>query len=418
MKKSLNIIDSLVNQVKLWLKYIANDRSKIVWIITQTKGYGGTELHTIQLVNLLAKAGYMIHLVCCNHCLYDHKFDLDSLKIFYVNANVNDIDAENIQQFNVLFSNYKSQCIELIFPKGNNNMGSIPFFKICKKYFKKIYFIEHLEAKKMPEKNSKKYLGGLVSGIGFWWFKEKYEKRKASFYADKIIAVSDAVAKALVEECWYPSRKIKIIKNGTYPETFQRDENVGNEFKRKLEIPNRYTFIFGMVTRLDPIKGIDIAIEAFKLLHDRTDAKNALLLICGSGQEEENLKKLAIDLKVISQVIFSGFIEKPYEAFCAIDSIIFSSRKEGLPLALLEAMAAGCVPIVTNISGMPEVVSNPSLGHVITKDAEALYEAMLQVMNTEKHELNEMRSRVANHIKENFNAEKSFPKILEVIENR
>jgi glycosyltransferase involved in cell wall biosynthesis len=388
---------------------------KKIWIVTQTNGYGGTELHTIELMRKLVDAGYFIYLVCCNHSVYDQKINQSSVKILHIDCNINSFNIHDLQALISLFSSNAKLCEKLIFPKGHYSMGSCLFLKTCKKYFKKIYFIEHSEADKMPEKTSKKYLNGLFSGIGLWWYKIKYKRYKPSIYADKIIAVSNAVANALINECWYPRKKIRVVQNSTYVTNYVRDKNIGTCFKRKHNIPEDHV-VFGMVTRLDPVKGIDIAIQSFKLLIDNHGYLNTNLIICGTGEEKDNLIKLADASGVSESIRFLGFIENTRDAYCAIDAILFPSRREGLPLSLLESMANGCFPIVTNISGMPEVVSDQSLGYLVSTDPAEICEAMIYYLTQEKHIIENMRFAVANHIKDNFNAEKNIPKIIKMIE--
>ena len=60
----------------------------------------------------------------------------------------------------------------LILPKGCYFLGSIDFLKTCRRHFRKIYYIEHLEANRMPEKSSRYYLRGLIKGLGLWWYKK------------------------------------------------------------------------------------------------------------------------------------------------------------------------------------------------------------------------------------------------------
>jgi glycosyltransferase involved in cell wall biosynthesis len=92
----------------------------------------------------------------------------------------------------------------------------------------------------------------------------------------------------------------------------------------------------------------------------------------------------------------------------ASDVILFSSRVEGLPLALLEGMAAGCIPIVTRISGMPEAVNDPSVGWVVEPESpEAIAVAMTAVLALDAAALASMKANARKRVQESFDIEKS-----------
>jgi glycosyltransferase involved in cell wall biosynthesis len=225
------------------------------------------------------------------------------------------------------------------------------------------------------------------------------------------VAVSDAVRNSLIE-LGARAEKVTTVRNGIAWQTLARNQDRRDALRRKLGIGEQ-TFVFGMLARLRPEKGIDLALSALKLLAARSD-KECMLLIAGQGTDRAQLESLAKQLGVDSKVVFLGFVADPREVVSAFDSILFSSRLEGLPLGLLEGMAAGCVPIVTRISGMPEVVSDPTIGWLVEAESPpAIADAMAAASALNPFELEKMRRHVVEHIRTRFDLANSMTRIME-----
>jgi glycosyltransferase involved in cell wall biosynthesis len=390
---------------------------KSICLVIETNSFGGAEIHTLSLIRLLLNKNYHIELITCRNNVYDEKIKLlntDRVKLIRTDLRVNDIGMITRKKWADLFNKKNSD--KLIFPKNGNNLGSIDFLMTCKRYFKKIYYIEHIEADPMPIKTSKIYMRGFIKGLGLWWYRERWLRKKRALFADRIIAVSAKVGERLIQDCGYPANKISVVPNGINWREFERKEESGSKFRQKYNIPFD-TFVFGMIARLRRVKGIDIALEALHLLLKMQIRKPVFLVIAGEGKEENILRDIVINLRLEDKVIFMGFINRPQDVISAYDAILFPSRKEGLPLALLEGMAAGCLPIVSNVSGMPEVVNSPEIGWVIEpENTIALCNAMYNVLQLEESIIATMRRSIVNRIKENFDAEKSYQKILSILE--
>jgi len=106
-------------------------------------------------------------------------------------------------------------------------------------------------------------------------------------------------------------------------------------------------------------KNHQIVIKALSKLNN----KNIIYLICGQGELEVNLKKLANDLNV--NVKFLGY-RNDVEQICSIsDVFVFPSTQEGLPIALIEAMASGMPVVCSNIRGNNELIENGCGGYLV-----------------------------------------------------
>ncbi|MBA2565780.1 MAG: glycosyltransferase family 4 protein [Gemmatimonadetes bacterium] len=162
-------------------------------------------------------------------------------------------------------------------------------------------------------------------------------------------------------------------------------------------------------------KGPDIALEAYRLLHAMQLQRETRLIVAGDGPEADTLKDLAAQYGLADRVLFTGFVARPVEVLSSMDAIVFSSRQEGLPLALLEGMAAGALPIVTRVGGMPEVINDPELGWVVEAgDVAGLAQAMAEATALDRPTIAARRERVLERVRTGFDAQTTYRMLLDV----
>lgn len=135
-------------------------------------------------------------------------------------------------------------------------------------------------------------------------------------------------------------------------------------------------FVLGCVSRFDPVKRLEVLLAAFQRLQDQIP-KVALVLV-GGGGEEDRIRSLAKAMGLAQHVIFTGFLENPARVYPALDLYLSTSLKEGLPLALVEAMGAGVPVVATDVPGHRDVVVHGQTGLLVPADnVAALVDAVL-----------------------------------------
>lgn len=127
--------------------------------------------------------------------------------------------------------------------------------------------------------------------------------------------------------------------------------------------------------KLSAQKDYPTLLEAFAALRQR---RTALLVILGDGEELDRLERLCGDLGIARDVRFMGYVRNPYAFFRHASVFVMSSRHEGMPTALIEAMACGCPVVSTDCpSGPAEILAAGRYGRLVpVGDAEALAEAI------------------------------------------
>ncbi len=133
------------------------------------------------------------------------------------------------------------------------------------------------------------------------------------------------------------------------------------------------------VGRLTPPKGFDVLIRAFARLQRKVGAR---LLILGEGSERGTLQALATQLGVANDVQLAGFQDNPWSFMARCDAFVLSSRFEGLPTVLIEALSLGANVVAADCpSGPREILDDGRFGRLVPPEsadalADALYESL------------------------------------------
>lgn len=129
------------------------------------------------------------------------------------------------------------------------------------------------------------------------------------------------------------------------------------------------------VGELTPRKNQHIMLEALSLLHD----ERLKLYICGRGELDAQLKAQVTQLGLEKQVQFLGYRRDIPQICCASDVFLFTSIQEGLPRALMEAMANGKAVVCSNIRGNVDLIENGSGGFVVPNDPSSVADALARL---------------------------------------
>ncbi|HOO96569.1 MAG TPA: glycosyltransferase family 4 protein [Caldisericia bacterium] len=195
-------------------------------------------------------------------------------------------------------------------------------------------------------------------------------------WADGFIGVSQDMSEKLAKR-GIPEDKIHTVYNGIDLEkVVARKSSI--ESKRELGIPENLRLI-GTVGRLVEVKGQDDIIKALPYILAKVP--DAAAIIIGDGRCYEPLRKLAEDLRVTDRVFLPGRITPPFDIMAACDVGVFPSLAEAIGLGLLEFMALGVPVVATNVCGIPEVITNDSIGLMVPPSSpKRLAEAIIRVM--------------------------------------
>jgi glycosyltransferase involved in cell wall biosynthesis len=389
--------------------------TRAVSLIIESTAFGGMELHTADLIDALLARGYRVELIANGHNVFEEAMRTrgwaGSVTLIHTRLAGITTDYSDFGGWRALLQNLRGTT--LIFPKGENSHGRLGFLLACRLKFRHIVFIEHKEAETAPAPSTRQWLG-FIPRINFWWLRVRLYRAACALCAERIIAVSERCRDRLISDWKLSPEKVVVVRNGVAWNRFVRDEETGAAARANLGVPAD-AFVFGMLVRLSPLKGVDIALQALRLLREANPGRPFRLVIAGDGPDERKLLQLREQLGLLEEAQFIGFARNPRELLWACDVILFSSRLEGLPLGLLEGMAAGCVPIVTRVSGMPEAVHNSEIGWIVApENPQELFQAMQSALLTDGPRFAHMRANAVRRIQQEFDLEVAHRRLLEI----
>lgn len=175
---------------------------------------------------------------------------------------------------------------------------------------------------------------------------------------DYVVAVSPQV-ETFLRNKWKPRCNIATILNGV---EFGRDMALDKEAFRKLIGARPGDRVIGHVGRISRIKDQSTLLRAFRIIYEKIH--DCHLVIVGSGPLYDNLVEEAKSLTISDKVHFMGERHDVPGFLTIFDVFALSSASEGISIALLEAMAYGVVPVVTDVGGNRVVVKNGYNGYV------------------------------------------------------
>ena len=169
--------------------------------------------------------------------------------------------------------------------------------------------------------------------------------------------------------------------------------------------------LLAWVGRLDPIKGLDDLLQALVIIRQRFPAH---LVLVGDGPERLRLEQLITELDLADCVSLVGVRDDVPEILKACDVFVFPSHTEGMPNALLEAMAASCAIVCTNVPGNRDLITDGRTSlTVAARDPDALADAVVKLLGS--RELRDRLGATASVVaRESFDNRLATARYLEI----
>lgn len=244
------------------------------------------------------------------------------------------------------------------------------------------------------------------------FFRPRLGRRLFGCWGKKVIAISDAVREHLVNDFKVSKSRVELIHNGIDLEAFKK---IPSEEEKKIirrELGLRDGPVVGIIARLSSVKGHKFLIRAMKIVVE--EIEDAQLLIVGEGEEEVNLKNLANEPGFSDSVIFIKSVLGTSRVLSIMDVFVLPSIKEGLGLALLEALCCARPVIASDVGGIYTIVKDNVTGLLVPpKDPQSLASAILKLVK-DKALAGRLAKEGQRFVQENFSLEDMARKVEEV----
>ncbi len=229
--------------------------------------------------------------------------------------------------------------------------------------------------------------------------------------ADAFIAVSQGVALDMQTSLRLAPGKFNVIYNPVVNDELLGLAEAGNDH-RWLQSPRRFRTLV-TVGRLVEQKGYDVLIHAFRQVAERIDCR---LIVVGDGPQLSILRALSEREGVSDRIDFVGLQENPLKFVTRADLFVLSSRWEGLPTVLIEALACGCRIVSTNCPhGPDEILCGGKYGRLAhVADPVSLADAIVESLSGTAKDEDEVRFLRERSM--DFSVEKSVDAYVRVME--
>ncbi len=388
-----------------------------VLLFTAANAWSGVEVHTLCLASALKEKGHDVVIVELGRRRYAEVVQPLPCQVLHLDLGSGAADGIQLEALGVrswlrLFGSLEGDVAILV--KGNFLFGGLALEAAARRHFRRLLVLEHMQCP-LSERRTGRHLGGLVPGLGLWWYREKLRGYLRSVFPQKVVCVSHAVASTLQKDYGYPPSKLVVVHSGVDTERFAPSLKLRGLAREAWEIPGT-AFVFGTLGRLSPMKNLGQLINAFSQLCHCTGGRDVRLVIVGDGPLRPSLEAQALSTGVQERVVFGGFSETPESIYPAFDVFCFPSAGEALGIALIEAMSCGCPPIAAAVGGVPEILNEPGLGWLILSgDENALFSAMRNAIGLESKMLQQIGTNARERVLGSFHAGDRWSELVAVI---
>ena len=259
-----------------------------------------------------------------------------------------------------------------------------------------------------PQKNSKKIVW-IHSDLRKTEYHNYTDEEIRKFFGfDKIMVISEQIQKDFESLAKTDDEKSKIERIYNPLDT--------EEIISKSElVQNQYDFnppVVVSVGTIYPAKGFDRLLKVHKKLLD--EGFRHKVLIIGDGYDFENIKRLKTSLGIDETATMLGFTDNPYPFIKESDFFILSSRYEGFPTVLYEAIVLQKPIVATDVSGVREMLNDGKLGLIVENSEEGIYEGMKSFLTNK--ELSISYKKELENYNPPFNLENTVKNIEEILD--
>ena len=236
-------------------------------------------------------------------------------------------------------------------------------------------------------------------------------------FQDAVILITALDRRAA--ERFVPQKKLISIAHGIPPIPFLSRIEARAALADLTGIPlPEDVFLVGTIAELTPNKGIRHLIEAVNQVKLKVKSIKFKVIAIGDGEEKKRLQARIAKLGLEDTVRFIGFIPDAGRYLTGLDLFVLPSLKEGLPYALMEAMAAGLPVAATNVGGIPDLIADGVNGRLVPpQNPEALGRAMAELFQNRALG-RELGGRARETISRSFGIARMLERTIAVYQSR
>ncbi len=266
-------------------------------------------------------------------------------------------------------------------------------------HVKRIIFTAHGWAHREPRSPVKRTLIWL----GSW---------ATVFFSHRVIVVSGR--DYLDAPVLFSRQKFTVVHNGVASFPLLSRFDARKKLVSGTTLPENGFWIL-MQSELHLNKGVGTAIAALNLI--AREYPDVMLVVLGDGEERTALEAQVLELKLTDRVYLLGFVPESRVYLRAADIFLISSRKEGMPMALLEAGVAGLAIVASKTGGIPEVITDTETGLLAVPDNPQAFASVLRVLIERPELRTTLGEKIAAHVEREFSEDRMISRTESVYLN-
>ena len=379
-------------------------KPRIIVFVANTTEYGGAEKHLLELVRRMGGSGVRRSILCLGPDFYSERLNGDPSASITVRRAA---APASLWGWRRLFRDARPDVV--VFVCGW--LFSFPWYASVAARLagaRRLFWLVHLKPDPVPVSLQRSPVRNIVRRIAG----PQIRLRLGAHICTSVICVSNAIRDTLIGDYRFPVDKTVAIHNGISISEFVPSADGRAALRSRLGLDSE-DVLFVAASRLSAVKGIDILLGAMdRVLRNGLRCK---CVIIGDGPLRQQLSEQASAMGLQDAVFFEGFQQDVRPYFRAADAFVLTSHREGLPIAVLEAMASGLPCVVTDVGGNAEAVTHRVDGLVISPGS--VYEAAeaLSYMVRRPRERVEMSRRARTRVCEGFDIETKMAETIRLV---
>jgi glycosyltransferase involved in cell wall biosynthesis len=381
---------------------------KIIFL-SWTAAFGGGEKHLVDLVQRLDLSKVQPAIFC---------FGVDPFSRIVNDRLQLGIDVEkglSRTSFFRTWSKFRKQRPDVVvFVTGS--VGAYPWYTFLAARMagaRRVYAIHHMFSD-IPGPVSKNgnmlvYLARRAFG---WRVRHTLESKIVGALTDRSICVSEKLREDLIGSYGFTHDKTVTVHNGVDFMYYSTSDPRGTTLRGELGI-SRDDVVLVSACRLVKEKGLHILLQAMSMLRDDMPVLKSIIL--GEGPCSMELQQACTNMGLSSKVFFVGFKDPIRPYLQAGDILVNPSYFEGLPLAVLEAMACGLPCIASNVGGVPEIISDQRDGLLVTPGSVGELSAAIRRLASDRAERKRMGELAREKVRLKFDLDRCVEELKSIL---
>lgn len=316
---------------------------------------GGLETFILTLYRNMDKEEYHFDFITYDESIpFEEELKSQGSTVFKVTAR-----SKSVLQYKKELDNIFEENGYDIFWSNRTTLSSIQPFRAAKKYNVPVIICHSHQSKNM--------------GSTFTLIMHKLNQKQIRKYITKKAACSDVAAE------WFfgNDKDVVVLKNSVDTDAYDYDLEKAEKLKKENNLEGK--FVLGHIGRFAVEKNHKFLIEIFEKVLEKE--KNAVLLLCGDGEERANIEELVKEKKLEDHVKFLGIRKDIIDILHMFDVLVFPSLFEGLPFVLVEAQAAGLYCVVSDQVSQESKLTDRMEFIGLNQDAEYWAERIMEYKN-------------------------------------